>query len=124
MNKMVDISIIHFVNIINYAKLEILGIHETYIYYGMILFVFAICYYVFKPIIAWLVFHQTTKLLTYCFSSLLLIIMIFTIFHLDIFAFIKNVELIVILKVALQVISLFGLTVAIYQYTKYVLQIK
>lgn len=118
------VSIIHILNIINYAKLEILGIKKDFIYYGFVLFVFAICYYIFKPIITWLVFHQTIKFLTYCFCSLLLMLTIFIIFHLDLLSFMRNVDLVVMLKIALQVISFFGMIVAIYQYTKYLLHVK
>jgi hypothetical protein len=90
---------------LNLTQLSILGVKEHHIYFVVFLLLMGLLYFVITPVIRWIISLQSSKLLSYILSSMLLLIMLF------IFAMTSNTlgqSLQYLLKISLQCFSVFG----------------
>lgn len=87
------------------------GLIDEYVFYLLILFIMMICYVVVRPFISWFVTLQSIRLLSYIFSSLFVLLLIFivklSIYELDNF-------LVNLIKVTLHCLAIFGFGLGIF----------
>lgn len=62
---------------INDSMLSAMGLNKLYIYFFLVFIGVLICYFLIEPIIIWIVALQSTKLLSYIVTSLVVIVLFF-----------------------------------------------
>jgi|SRR5690625_5003440 len=111
---------------IDYNKLNILGISETWINYIVFMLAFLLLFASIQPLITWITYRQKMLLLTYVISSLLFMISsLFIVFWTNIVHGIKDDHIEIAVKVeiiqhALIIVGIFGFILASVHYIKYI----
>ncbi|MFA1818732.1 hypothetical protein ACDX78_00795 [Virgibacillus oceani] len=90
---------------LNLTQLSILGVKEHHIYFIVLLLLMGIFYFMITPVIKWIISLQFSKLLSYMMSSLLLLILLFTL-AMNIDGLEHSLQS--LLKISLQGLSVFG----------------
>lgn len=114
---------------IDYNKLNILGIHQAWIYYIIFTLAFLILFGLVQPLMTWMIRRRTMLLLTYVISSLLFLVgCLFIVFWPSFLADTTDItvfrERINIIKHVLVIVGVFGIVLASMNYIKYIIHVK
>lgn len=111
--------------LIDFHKLQILGIKPSLLFFIIFISLFLICYLVFQPLIAILVTRHTINLLTFLLSSLFILMLCLILLLVEDSLSVVNIEQrSLILKNALLAIGSIGSVITFFYYTKHLLKLK
>src|SRR5699024_2294216 len=97
---------------INDSMLSAMGLNKLYVYFVLLFLAVLISYFIIEPIVMWFVALQSTKLLSYIITSLIVIVLFFIIV---LYTGKTNELIFSILKVVLQCLASLGIILIVIQ---------
>lgn len=100
--------------LINMTKLKVLGVHEKYVYFFLFFISLLLSYVIIQPIITWIMSLYTTKLLSYIFSSLFVMVVFFLVVLIIDIRDLTHHMVLAMFKIVLQSLAAFGLSLILF----------